>query len=100
MQRRTFIVMAGAAVGWPWAAVTQQNPGPATGVRIWRIGVLARRRTSEQLVLGLRNLGYEPGKNLIVEHRELDRPEMLARFAADFVASNVDVIVAGGTQAV
>ena len=49
----------------------------------------------EQLRLGLRNLGYIHGQNIVLEQRfDNGRPEVLPALAAELVALNVDLIVA------
>src|SRR5215470_713179 len=46
---------------------------------------------------GMRELGYEEGKNITIEYRYAeDNLERLADLAAEFVRLRVDVIVAGG----
>ncbi len=65
-----------------------------------RIGLLVYERVKDQFLQGLRDLGYDSRKDLIVEYRSNLPAEMLPRFAAELVALDVDVIVASGTQAV
>jgi putative ABC transport system substrate-binding protein len=74
--------------------------------KIWRIGFLAAlARTStphntEAFLLGLRELGYLEGQNIIIEYRWADgKFERLPELAADLVRLKVDVIVAVVTQA-
>jgi putative ABC transport system substrate-binding protein len=67
--------------------------------RIARIGVLGnsdeRGSSPEQLVEGLRELGWIEGQNLIIERRYLEGDvERAPRLAAELVQLNVDVIVA------
>ena len=46
---------------------------------------------------GLRELGYEEGRNILVERRYADgRPDRLAAMAAELVRMKVDVILTGG----
>ena len=74
----------------------------AQGERLPRVGVLyldpaTRDSESAGLTLGLRELGYVRGRNVVVESRYADgRPALLAALAAELVAAKVDVIVAGG----
>jgi putative ABC transport system substrate-binding protein len=50
---------------------------------------------------GLRQYGYVEGRNLAIEVRFATRhPERLPQHAAALVASNVDIIVAGGSDAI
>ncbi len=66
-----------------------------------RIGVLLQGSEPEevrQLVefrRGLRDLGYEEGRNITLEYRfPAQQPELFDRFAAELVRLNVDVLVA------
>src|SRR5207244_5774541 len=92
--------ITGAALAMPPAARAQQNPGQSSAGRPARVGLLASERIRSGLLRGLHDAGYDEGRNLIVEYRPNDPAEMLARFATELVALNVDVIVAGGSQAV
>ena len=97
ISRRGFGALAiGAAASASVKGYAQQSPG----ARVPRIGLLAYERVKGQVLQGLRDVGYDIGKDLIIEFRPNDPAEMLPRFAAEFVALNVDVIVASGTQAV
>src|SRR5438045_8704226 len=45
----------------------------------------------------LRDLGYIEGRNLVIEYRDAEgKPERFPALAAELVALNLDVIVAGG----
>jgi putative ABC transport system substrate-binding protein len=95
MRRREFITLVGgAAVAWPLAASAQQ---PA---RTWRIGVLIVPHRIEAVRQGLRDVGYFEGRNIIIDYRPIDKYDQLPALAAELVALKVDVIVAGGSQAV
>ena len=80
-----------------------QAPG-----RVWRVGFLALRRPvslgSDQFgafLLGMRELGYVEGKNLVIEWRFADgQSELLSGLAAELVRLKVDAILAAGTQAI
>jgi len=77
--------------------------------KVWRIGFLSvnSRPTPsnpiapiEALVLGLRELGYEEGRNLIIEWRFAEgKNDLLPILAAELVKLKVDVIVANSGQA-
>ena len=97
ISRRAIGALAiGAAASASVKGYAQQNPG----ARVPRIGLLAYERVKGQFLQGLRDVGYDIGKALIIEFRPNDPAEMLPRFATELVALNVDVIVASGTQAV
>jgi putative ABC transport system substrate-binding protein len=101
LSRRVFgALVVGAAVAGSAASHAQQNPGRASTGRVFRIAALSAERYKKALLQALRNAGYDGDDKLIVEFRPIDEPQMLARFAAELVALNVDVIVASGTQAV
>src|SRR6516225_6584206 len=95
MRRRDFInAIAVSAAGWTLAAHAQQSE------RMRRIGVLAPANREGPIRQGLRELGYVEGRNTLIEYRVADRTDTLARDAAELVSLKVDVIVAGGSQAV
>ena len=95
MRRRDFMnAIAVSAAGWPLAAHAQQSE------RMRRIGVLAPANREGPIRQGLRELGYVEGRNTLIEYRVADRTDTLARDAAELISLKVDVIVAGGSQAV
>jgi ABC-type uncharacterized transport system substrate-binding protein len=102
MKRREFItLLGGAAVGWPLAARAQQ---PAA--KVPRIGFLGNSTAELEANLvgsfrdGLRALGYEEGRNIVIEYRWAEgKYERFPALIAELVASNVDVIVTAGTPA-
>jgi putative tryptophan/tyrosine transport system substrate-binding protein len=102
MGRREFItLLGGAAVAWPVAARAQQPPGkpPIVGY----IGGGAQ--TSQQAWLDafmqrLRERGWIEGRTVTIEVRWGEgRLERYTEIAAEFVRLNVNVILAGGTEA-
>lgn len=101
-RRRGLIALGCAMATLPIALRVQ----PAS--RVPRVGFLALRRPSDSpadqfagFAEGLRALGYVEGRDIVVERRYADgRSERLPGLAAELVALRVDVVVAGGTQAV
>src|SRR5262245_65016381 len=99
MMRREFItLLGGAAAAWPMAAMAQQ-PG-----KVYRIGFLGpgsyaeRERDIDALRMGLRRLGYEEGRNTVIEYRWAEgRYDRLPELTAELVKLNVDVLVTAGT---
>ena len=93
MNRRRFIALVGTgAAVWSLSAQAQQ-PG-----KVWRIGFIAHRdeRFYEPLFGRLRELGYEEGRNLIVERRYAQgHADRFQEFADEMVRLNVDVIIGG-----
>jgi hypothetical protein len=97
MNRRHFIVLviAGVAI-LPLGAQAQQSD------KVWRIGFIAHKheRFYEPLFEHLRELGYEEGRNLIVERRYAQgQADRFQEFADEMVRSNVDVIIVITTPA-
>ena len=101
MQRREFITVIGAAVAaGPFLAQAQQ---PA---KVPRIGFLGNSTAALESNLvgafreGLRDLGYEEGRNIVIEYRWAEG--VYGRFPvliAELVALKVDAIVTAGTPA-
>jgi putative ABC transport system substrate-binding protein len=92
----TLAILIFAAVDFAHA---QQAP------KVWKLGVLVSSTKSinapreQGLREGLRALGYEEGKNIVLEYRYAEgKFERLPELAAELVRMNVDVIVAGGTR--
>jgi putative ABC transport system substrate-binding protein len=96
MKRREFIAALGGAAAWPLEARAQQLAK--------RIGMLetippqANAANFDAFRKGLRELGYDEGRSLIIEYRSADgRAERFPALAAELVRLNVDVIVTRGT---
>jgi putative tryptophan/tyrosine transport system substrate-binding protein len=95
VRRREFIAALGGAAAWPMVARAQQASG-----KIFRIGFMGVQSSAsmpertEAFRAGLLNLGYEEGRDIVVEYRWADgRLDQLPIFAAELVRLNVDVIV-------
>jgi putative tryptophan/tyrosine transport system substrate-binding protein len=100
VRRRQFITLLGGAAAWPFAASAQQSG------KMPRIGFLGNSTAALESNLvgpfreGLRDLGYEEGRSILIEYRWADG--MYERFPvliAELIALNVDVIVTAGTPA-
>src|SRR5262245_5342987 len=100
IHRRTFLcgLTLGTLAAFPLVTEAQQ-----TG-KVYRIGVLSSVSASSYesriaaLRQGLRNRGYDEGKNLVMEYRWAeDRLDRLPGLATELVALPVDVIVTHGT---
>lgn len=94
MDRRAFIVGAIAFSAAPLAVEAQQ-----TG-KVYRIGVF---HVGDHIPPGLqtlrdhlRTIGYEEGRNIQLDFRNLSEDEAAARTAREFVQARVDLIVAFG----
>jgi putative ABC transport system substrate-binding protein len=105
MRRREFITLLGGAVTWPLGARAQtQQLG-----KIWRIGVLsgiARPATIQSAPIGgflegMREHGYEEGRDFIVEWRFADgHYERFPDLAIELTRLNVDVVLVGASAAI
>lgn len=86
----------------PLGAFAQQPPS-----KVWRVGLLAAgpmpgvATRLAALRIGLRDLGYVEGKNLIIDIRASDGiRERLPELAAELVRLKVDVLVTSSTYAI
>ena len=99
IRRREFVsLLGGAAATWPLAARAQPS------AKVYRIGLLGVTSQAEYgrlvdaLRTGLRQLGYEEGKNIAVEYRWAEgRYDRLPELVAELVRLKVDVIVTHST---
>ena len=95
--RRAFL-----ATGLAVALGIVRDARAQSSAKVPRVGVLfsgARPRPGVNIPLedGLRDLGYVPGKNIVVEFRAAEgRLELLPRLAAELAAMPVDVLVVLG----
>jgi putative ABC transport system substrate-binding protein len=98
VRRREFITLVGCVASWPLAARAQQSS------KVFRIGYvspLAANSLPKRLDAfraGLRDLGYEEGRNIVIEYRWAEEHyDRLPALFAELVGLNVDVIVTHGT---
>jgi putative ABC transport system substrate-binding protein len=80
----------------PLDALAQQSG------KVWRMGFIAHGHESfyDALFEGLREYGYEEGRNLMVERRYArGQVERFKEFAADMVRLNVDIVIVVTTPA-
>ena len=103
MDRRTFISgITLAVLAAPLAAEAQER------AKVPRVGVLGPGNASEMLTVqrepfeqGLRELGWKPGVNVLLEYRYGgESPTQLGKLAAELVTLGVDVLVARGPVAI
>jgi len=97
-RRKLVIALGAGALTAPFVSFAQQQG------KVWRIGFLgadaapARALYSEAFRAGLRDFGYEEGKNIVMESRWADgKYDRLPDLVADLVRLKVDVIVTYGT---
>ena len=98
MRRREFIAGLGVATAWPLIALAQQPN------RIVRVGYLtggllaARSNFLNAFRAGMRDFGYEEGRNLILTMRGADGHfERLPRLAEELLRDNPDVLLVSTT---
>jgi ABC-type uncharacterized transport system substrate-binding protein len=97
MRRRELIALLGGAAAWPLAAAAQQ---PAKIPRIGFLGLGVPSSYSppvEALRVGLRDLNYVEGKNIIFEFRWAERVDQLPALATELVRMPVDIIFASNS---
>ena len=94
VQRRDFLIVAGALLAAPLATEAQQ------AAKVPRIGYLATNLAGnpsslEAFLQGLRDLGYVEGRNVVIEYRDAEgKLKRLPALSAELVELKVDVIVA------
>jgi putative ABC transport system substrate-binding protein len=100
MKRREFIALLGGAAASGWSRASLAQPSK----KIARIGFLGatsqanHRHLVDAFRAGLRELGYEEGRDCVIDYRWAeDRYDRLPELAADLVRIGVDVIVTHGT---
>jgi putative ABC transport system substrate-binding protein len=98
MTRRLFISLLGGLAAWPLAARAQPSG------KIYQIGFLGvtshaeYRDRVDAVRTGLRQLGYEEGRNIVIHYRWAEgKYDRLPELAAELVKLNVDVIVTHST---
>ena len=102
MDRRVFVsAMAGGVLAATSISARAQQAG-----KVYRIGMLERTSPTtnaanvEAFRLGLRELGYVEGKNVVIDYRSAEgHDERFAGLATELVRLNVDLILTRGTPA-
>jgi len=98
MRRRDFITLLSMAAAWPLAASAEP--------KIARIGFMGNSTATLEANLvgafreGLRELGYEEGRNIEIEFRWANGSyDRFPALVAELIAGKVDIIVTAGTPA-
>jgi putative ABC transport system substrate-binding protein len=101
MQRRDFIwLVGGAAAAWLFPLRAQQA-GKIARIGYVRISTRDTDAYREWFLRGMRELGYEEGRNFVLEsYYAGDDLASLTSLMDDVVKSKVDIIVTGGTPAI
>ena len=96
-KRRRLLLIMGALVAVDRTGRAQQS------TKVWRVGYISpgkRAPSVDAFLKGMRDLGYQEGRNLVIEWRFADGDfNRLPAQATDLVSRKVDVIVVAGTPA-
>jgi putative ABC transport system substrate-binding protein len=96
MRRREFILALAGTAAWPLAA-RAQTPMPLIGF-LHQGAADTRTGFVTEFHRGLKDFGYEEGRNVAVEYRWAnDEPDRLPELAAHLVRRQVAVIIAGSS---
>jgi putative tryptophan/tyrosine transport system substrate-binding protein len=94
MKRREFLALVGSTVVCPLGA-RSQPPGKLARVGYLGLGpASAQEAFVEALRMGLRDLGYVEGKNIVILFRWAEGVDRLPGLANELVGMNVDLIFA------
>ena len=97
MRRREFLISVGGAVAWPLAARAQQTASPRH-IGVLLVGLSPESKEAKQFRLGLRDVGYSEGRDVVIEWRSANGDyDRVPELVADLVQSKVDVIVQDST---
>ena len=93
-RRKLVMALGASALAAPFGSLAQQQG------KVWRIGFLGSESASgfrtrvDAMRAGLRDFGYEEGKNIVIEFRWAEgKNDRLPELAAELVRLNVDVLV-------
>jgi putative ABC transport system substrate-binding protein len=96
MRRRAFIAMSGGAIVASPRFAAGQSRVPHL-VYLWFGAAGSEQNTTEGLKAGLRELGYNEGRNIIIDYQYANgSEERLNRLVAEAVAAKPDVILSPG----
>ena len=99
INRRSFLARA---VGCALTALRTLEAAASSTVRVAFLRIVPPPKVNvEALEQGFRDLGYAPGRDILIEYRYANgRDDELRRLAADVVARKVDIILAAGYDAI
>jgi len=105
MRRREFVgLLGGAAAATIWPLTSRAQ---ASSAKVFRIGFLGSPsadslpKRTEAFRAGLRDLGYQEGRDIVIEYRWADsKYDRLPALLAELINPNVDLIVTHGTPGV
>jgi putative ABC transport system substrate-binding protein len=102
MRRREFLTHLGGAAASPilWSlaapsiARAQTTSSATRKIGVVTLGVSQSSPLFKAFITGLRELGHEPGKNIVVEFRHAEgRADRLLDLVTEVMAQNVDIVV-------
>jgi putative ABC transport system substrate-binding protein len=100
MRRREFIsIVGGAAASSVFCSVAAPVNAQTTSSAVRKLGVVTLGVTQSSLLIeafikGLRELGYEPGRNILFEFRNAEgQADRLSALVTEVMAKNIDIIV-------
>src|SRR5262249_37045321 len=102
MDRRVFLSTVALNFMVAPLAVEGQRAGKVARLGYLLLAPLTEKPSAERqaFLQGLREIGYDEGRNVIIEYRSAAwNRELLSDLAAELVARNVDVILSPGPQA-
>jgi putative tryptophan/tyrosine transport system substrate-binding protein len=95
-RRREFIGLIGGAAAWPLAGHAQQPAGRPLIALLSPLSAALAARNIEAFLAGLRDLGYQEGRNIAIEYRFAEGAiGRLPDLAAELVALKPAAIVTG-----
>jgi len=98
-RRELMLLLGGATALRPLSARGQQKPMPVIGF-LGNSTAALEAKLVKAFRQGLRDLGYEEGRNILIEYRWADgHYERLAPLIAELIAAKVEVFVTAGTPA-
>jgi putative tryptophan/tyrosine transport system substrate-binding protein len=96
MRRRQIFHVLGGALAWPLAARAEQSTVPAVGL-VHAASASYFTQLAPSFAQGLKESGYTEGQNVTIEYRWAEgHYDRLPELAAELVARQVAVIIAGG----
>jgi putative tryptophan/tyrosine transport system substrate-binding protein len=100
--RRKFLATLGGVAAWPLAARGQERKPVRLGYLDGGAGAdPTTQNLRRQFVLGMRDLGYNEGRDYVLDERyAAGRMERFEGFAKELVELPVEIIVAGGEAAI
>jgi putative tryptophan/tyrosine transport system substrate-binding protein len=99
MKRRAFIAGLGSAAAWPLATAAQQPTAPVIGILLSGSSA-ANAKNLESFRDGMRNLGFEDGRNVKFQYRFADSHlDRLPALAAELIDLKPSLIVTAPTFA-